>query len=254
MLESKADDDLEGVDAPVGKTVPSNDSRHSAPQQDSIDDGEQLCADSGAEDDLEVIEVEHGFRQDNSLVSQYGPRTAMLSGSWISILQDGNKKYPLREKDRTNFRGSGWLDLDETGNYDPTTEHKKVARPAKVLKRTSVERNESDDEHPEPKRHQPRTSSYGHGRRTGRSHLIAPNVKSQEGLEKPKVLAIDYSACGEQVEEQETLDLDYFAFHSPTGRSTRERKLPHTQRHSHSRYVIYFVISSFVNAFRRLFE
>lgn len=233
MAESRAEDNLAGDDTSVITVVPKH--RHSSHQQDPTDDEEQLSADSDVEDDRECIEVADAFLQDNSLVPRYGPQNAKLSNSWISLLQNGNKKYPLRDKDRTNFRGSGWLDLDETGNYDPTNEHKRVARPVKVLKEVLVEHNDSDKEHANPKRHQPRTASYGYGRRTGRSHVVALNVKTPDGIEKLKVLTTNYQSSGEQVEAQENLD-------SHTGRSISQRESSHTQHHSHTRYEIFLVL------------
>lgn len=36
-------------------------------------------------------------------------RHPRLSADWLQILQEGNKRYELRDVDRSTFRGSGWI-------------------------------------------------------------------------------------------------------------------------------------------------
>jgi hypothetical protein len=39
----------------------------------------------------------------------FKPGRSRLSSDWLQILQEGNKRYALRDTDRNTFRGSGWI-------------------------------------------------------------------------------------------------------------------------------------------------
>lgn len=128
-----------------------------------------------------------------------------LSTDWLQILQEGNKRYDLRDTDRSTFRGSGWQDLDKSGDYfDPDLEPARSARPQtrrirKVAKVEDLDDCDNDDQ--TSKRPQPRTLSYDQGRKNGRSMYLRLKISSEGGIKKFKDLTRERLLSYEAVNE-----------------------------------------------------
>jgi hypothetical protein len=125
-----------------------------------------------------------------------------LSADWLQILQEGNKRYALRDTDRSTFRGSGFQDLDQSGDFCPTQKSEELARPqkSKIRKIAKVRNHDDgdyDDRTPKPHQpHQPRTLSYEQGRKNGRSMYLRLKISSEEGIKKFKALTREHlSSC-----------------------------------------------------------
>jgi hypothetical protein len=119
-----------------------------------------------------------------------------LSADWRKILQEGNKRYPLRDTDRNTFRGSAWHDTDKSGNFDPDQKPERFIRPQKTRIRKTVkvcDLGEDDYDNQTTKLHQPRTLSYEQGRKNGRRMIIQLSFSSKEGIEKFKALTKESS-------------------------------------------------------------
>lgn len=120
-----------------------------------------------------------------------------LSADWLQILQEGNKRYSLRDTGRNTFRGSGWQDSDKSGNYYPDFKPARSARPQKSRIRKIAKVDELDDgdfDSQAPKLYQPKTLSYEQGRKNGRSMILRLKFSSGEGIEKFKALTKESSA------------------------------------------------------------
>lgn len=125
-----------------------------------------------------------------------------LSGDWLQLLQDGNKRYAFRDTDRNTFRGSGFQDLDKSGNYVERPE--RLVRPQKIKIREITKASElwdGDFIDQATKRHQPRTLSYEQGRKNGRSMMLRLNVSSERGIESFKALAREHPSSSEAFDE-----------------------------------------------------
>lgn len=119
-----------------------------------------------------------------------------LSADWLQILQEGNKRYALRNTDRSTFRGSGWHDTDKSGNFDPDQKHERSARLQRtMIRKTAKDGDLGDDDHGDqrPKFHQPKTLSYEQGRKNGRSMILQLSFSSEAGIEKFKALTREFS-------------------------------------------------------------
>jgi hypothetical protein len=119
-----------------------------------------------------------------------------LSADWRNILQEGNKRYPLRDTDRNTFRGSAWHDTDKSGNFDPDQKPERFTRPQRVrIRKTGkvCDLGEDDYDNQTPKLHQPRTLSYEQGRKNGRRMIIQLSFSPKKGIEKFKALTREFS-------------------------------------------------------------
>jgi hypothetical protein len=130
-------------------------------------------------------------------------RRSRLSADWLQILQEGNKRYALRDRNRNTFRGSGFLDLDKSGNFCPNQKDERLARPPKIkVRKTEVhdldDCNSGDET---PKRQQPRTLSYEQGRKNGRSMYLRLKISSEKGIKKFKALTGEHLLSYEAVAE-----------------------------------------------------
>jgi hypothetical protein len=127
-----------------------------------------------------------------------------LSGDWLRILQEGNKRYSLRETDRSNFRGSGWQDIDKSGTYDPDLKLARLAKPQRSRKTKAADErdlDDSDDDVPAPKRVQPRSLNYEQGRKNGRSMVLRLEISSKCGIKKYRALTREFSSPGRTPED-----------------------------------------------------
>lgn len=109
----------------------------------------------------------------------------------------------MRDTDRNIFRGSGFQDLDKSGDY-PNQKPERLARPAKIKIRKIAKVHELEDgdyDDQTPKRQQPRTLSYEQGRRNGRSMYLRLQISSEEGIKKFKALTREHLSSNEAVDE-----------------------------------------------------
>jgi hypothetical protein len=127
-----------------------------------------------------------------------------LSADWLQILQEGNKRYALRDTDRSTFRGSGWQDLDQSGDFFPNQKPERLARPQKIKIRKIAKVRDLDDgdyDDQTPKRQQPRTLSYEQGRKNGRSMYLRLKISTEGGIKKFKALIKEHLLPYEAVDE-----------------------------------------------------
>jgi hypothetical protein len=163
-------------------------------------------------------------------VTNYAVKPFCLTdrASWIRLIQEGNKrKYALREINRNNFRGSGWQDLDISGDYDPNIKSNKVSFSQKIKPRKSMKLEDGDDE-PVSKRHQHRALNYEQGRKTGQSMAVKFKFSSENGLVIFRTLAEEYPSPYDSIvgiSEKEILDNIRRPFHGGSnGTRTRNQQ------------------------------
>jgi hypothetical protein len=98
--------------------------------------------------------------------------------SFRQIVSTLNHRYPIRERDESKIFGSAWVDVDDSGDYDPnatkvTTERPKWRMRISARDYGEIEADdEADNEGLEIKPFRPKTSTYEQGRRTGRSLMV----------------------------------------------------------------------------------
>jgi len=127
-----------------------------------------------------------------------------LSADWLQILQEGNKRYALRDADRSTFRGSGFQDLDQSGDFCPNQKPEDLARPlkSKIRKIANVQNHDNGDyDDQTPKRQQPRTLSYEQGKKNGRSMYLRLKISSEGGIKKFKALTRKHLSSCEAADE-----------------------------------------------------
>src|SRR5436853_4984412 len=155
MVQMRTENDVIGVDFGMEDAVLGDAHPFALRQNSTAGSLEQY----GTESCSEANSKTHSRLEDESVFPDYRPRPTKLSGSWISLLRDGNKKYPLRDIDRSNFRGTCWLDADDTGNYDPNEEYRQAIRPDTSQKQTPDEPNDITNLHSKAKRLQSRPAA-----------------------------------------------------------------------------------------------
>lgn len=128
-----------------------------------------------------------------------------ISASWLQLLQDcnkveeANKHYSLRDRDRGNFSGSGWVDLDDSGTYDPSQDVGRVSRRRRpgnrertVICTPRIGDDNTEEENAEPGQPQARALPYEQGRKAGRQMVVQLTLSSKEGLNNLKQLVQNF--------------------------------------------------------------
>jgi hypothetical protein len=117
--------------------------------------------------------------------------------SFREIVSTLNHRYPIRERDESKIFGSVWVDVDDSGDYDPNATKAKTVR-LKTGMQTPIRDYgevdgdaEVDNEGLEIKHFRPKTSTYEQGRRTGRSMMVTLRF-SPERREQFRALADAY--------------------------------------------------------------
>jgi hypothetical protein len=102
--------------------------------------------------------------------------------SFRQIVSSLNQKYPISERDASNTTGLAWVDHDDSGNYCPGLAGVKSKARAQKTVHSSAETNTdgddggggvTNDQDPETKTPRSKISTYEHGRRTGKSKVVA---------------------------------------------------------------------------------
>jgi hypothetical protein len=132
-----------------------------------------------------------------------------LSSDWLQILQEGNKRYALRNTDRSTFRGSGFQDIDKSGDYRPDLKPARSERPqkGKPNKNTKVEDPPATSEtspesvkagkkrKPPPKKRTTKAKVQLHASNYGNSSSLRQGrwpAKQKKPHEKPRAQKINF--------------------------------------------------------------
>jgi hypothetical protein len=115
--------------------------------------------------------------------------------SFKQIVSTLNHRYPIRERDESKIFGSAWVDIDDSGDYDPNATEAKTERLKWRMRMPTLDYGEIEDDFDseglEIKHSRPKTSTYEQGRRTGRSMMVILRF-GPERREEFKKLADSY--------------------------------------------------------------
>jgi len=117
---------------------------------------------------------------------QDGGRHSFLPARARFLAEQQNTKYTLRQHiDRQNFRGSGWQDRDDTGNYDPTSKYPfddPKPKPKRQQHSKSEGHLDTGDELGESNLKKKKKLTYNQGRREGRSLVVTLKFHTENAL------------------------------------------------------------------------